>query len=177
MTLFFQRIFSSLICASLISTQASAQYGQNAGFLKDINFDKASGSEFISGNTPGTVLMKVNLWGGVNRPGIHHVPVKTDLMSLLSYAGGPNSKADLEDVTIKRDMGDKQELIEVNVDKLLSGSSHHRVELAPNDIVVVPQSEPLISQDTLGVIAIISVVISTAVAFSVIDRNNRIARD
>lgn len=172
MKLNIRRQLTCLVCCSLISAQA---YGQSASFLNNMTFDRASGAEFISGNQPGTVLMKVNLWGGVNRPGIHHVPVKTDLMSLMSYAGGPTHRANLDDVTIKRDMGNKQEVIEVDVEELLTGASHHHVELAPNDIIVVPESQPLVSQDTVAVIGIISVVISAAIAISVIDRNNRIA--
>src|SRR5207244_1830868 len=63
---------------------------------------RARGNEFVSGDTPGAVLMKVNLWGAVNRPGIHYVPLRTDLVTLLSYAGGPMPNAEMDQMLIKR---------------------------------------------------------------------------
>lgn len=160
------RIFSTLICSFLISAQAAAQNS----YLGIPKFDKVSGAEYVSGNQPGTVLMKVNLWGAVNRPGIHHIPVKTDLMSLVSYAGGPTGKAILDEVTIKREVGNKRKLIRVDVEELIQGVSHHHVELAPNDIVVIPSDEPLISQDTLAIVGLVSIIMSTVLAAVYIDR-------
>ena len=49
------------------------------------------GSEYVSGAQTGNVLMRINLWGAVGKPGIHHVPAKTNLINLLSYAGGPGA--------------------------------------------------------------------------------------
>lgn len=166
----WKRILNLFICTWLFSTQS---FAQSTNYLNIPRFEnKFSGTEYISGNTPGTVLMKVNLWGAVNRPGIHHVPVNTDLMSLMSYAGGPTSKAILDEVTIKRDLGKKRKLIRIDVEELVGGVSHHHVELAPNDIVVIPASEPLISQDTVTMITLISVVASTVLAFVLIDQRN-----
>lgn len=117
--------------------------------------------------------MRVNLWGAVNRPGIHHIPVKTDLMSLLSYAGGPTSKAMLEEVTIKREVGNTRKLITIDVEELIQGVSHHHVELAPNDVVVIQHNEPLIDKDTLSVVTMISVIMSTILTAAFIDRAQR----
>lgn len=63
---------------------------------------KAPGSEYVSGDFSHPVLMQVNLWGGVTKPGIHYVPVHTDLITLLSYAGGPVEGAKLNEIVIKR---------------------------------------------------------------------------
>ena len=114
--------------------------------------------------------MKVNLWGAVNRPGIHHVPVRTDLMSLVSYAGGPTNLAMLDRVTIKRQVGNSRKLIKVDVEELIKGVSHHQVELAANDIIVIPADEALISQDTIALVTVISLVFTTILAGVYIDR-------
>lgn len=145
-------------------------HGQTRNYLGLQMPQKQMGAEFMSGNRPGTVLMKVNLWGAVNRPGIHHVPVRTDLMSLLSYAGGPANNALLGEVTIKREIGTSRKLIKVDVEELIKGVSHHQVELAANDIVVIPASEPLVSQDTLALMGAISLIASTILAAVYIDR-------
>jgi NADH:ubiquinone oxidoreductase subunit F (NADH-binding) len=162
-----KRTLACLISSLFISAQASAQ---NTSYLGLENLAKSGGAEFISGNQPGTVLMKVNLWGAVNRPGIHHVPIRTDLMSLMSYAGGPTGKAILDKVTIKRETENTRKLIKVDVEELIQGESHYNVELAPNDIIVIPTDEPLISSDTLAVVSLVSLVMSTILAAVYIER-------
>ena len=46
--------------------------------------------------------MPVNLWGFVKNPGRYEVPISTDLVQLLSYAGGPLPDADLGSVKVTR---------------------------------------------------------------------------
>lgn len=162
-----RRIVSLGLSIFLVSGQVFAQSSSYLGVQK---FDQSRGAEYVSGNQPGTVLMRVNLWGAVNRPGIHHIPIKTDLMSLVSYAGGPKNDALLDEVTIKREVGNTRKLIKVDVEELIQGVSHHHVELAPNDIVVIPQDEPLVDKDTLAVVTMISVIMSTILAAAFIDR-------
>lgn len=115
------------------------------------------GSEYISGSKPGVVLMKVNLWGSVQKPGIHHIPAKTDLVSLFSYAGGPTELAELDEVIIKRNGANGSEKkISVNVEEILKGSATHNIVLEPNDIIVVPTHKPMISQDTTGFVGLMA---------------------
>ncbi len=162
-----RRIFVFSICLLFLRGQVFAQSSSYLGVQK---FDQARGAEYVSGSQPGTVLMRVNLWGAVNKPGIHHIPVKTDLMALMSYAGGPAHDAILDEVTIKRESGNTRKLIKVDVEELIHGVSHHNVELAPNDIVVIPKDEPLIDKDTLAVVTMISVIMSTILAAAFIDK-------
>ena len=128
------------------------------------------GSEFVSGARSG-VLMKVNIWGAVGKPGIHHVPAKTGLIDLLSYAGGPAARAELDSVLIKRDTGKSRKRIRIDVEEIINGSGIHQIPLEPNDIVVVPVDEPLIAPDTvalLGVVSIITTIVLTG--FLIADR-------
>lgn len=131
-----------------------------------------AGSEYISGSKPGVVLMKVNLWGAVIKPGIHHIPAKTDLISLFSYAGGPLSSAELDSVLIKRvAAGGTEKKISVNVDEILHGSSMQNLMLEPNDIIVVPAHKPVISSDTSLLVSIIATLATLSLTtYILIDR-------
>jgi protein involved in polysaccharide export with SLBB domain len=46
--------------------------------------------------------MSINLWGMVKQPGRYEVPISTDMVQLLSYAGGPMREADLAGVRVTR---------------------------------------------------------------------------
>ncbi len=48
------------------------------------------------------LLIKVNIWGFVQNPGQYMVPNGTDLISLISFAGGPREQAKLNKVKLIR---------------------------------------------------------------------------
>ena len=87
------------------------------------------------------VLMAVNIWGFVGKPGQCMVPYGTDLISLLSYAGGPREEAKIKSIKVVRggDGEKKQgEVIEVNVKEFLEKGNNASIPtLKPGDTVVV----------------------------------------
>ncbi|MDZ7297888.1 MAG: hypothetical protein ONB49_02870 [candidate division KSB1 bacterium] len=48
------------------------------------------------------LLMKVNIWGFVRKPGQYMVPTDTDLIALMSFAGGPIEEARIKAIRIVR---------------------------------------------------------------------------
>jgi protein involved in polysaccharide export with SLBB domain len=62
----------------------------------------ASSAAYYFISKPGEITMSVNLWGHVRNPGRYEVPISTDIVQLISYAGGPSSEADLGTVKIAR---------------------------------------------------------------------------
>lgn len=133
----------------------------------------ASGSEFMAGQEPGTVMMKVNLWGAVNKPGIYHIPVKTDLIALMSYAGGPNDSAIMDEIVIKRNQGKKQTKLSVDLKEVIHSQNTYDLTLQPDDIIVVPAKKPWISQDVTTLAIIASTIASTILTAVLIEQNNR----
>lgn len=127
------------------------------------------GNEYISGQEPGVVMMKVNLWGAVRRPGIHHIPVKTNLIELMSFAGGPSETAILDSITIKRNLGPEQKKISIDLSEIIHDQKHYDLVLKPDDIIVVPASQPWISQNMFLLTMVVSVVASTILSVKLID--------
>ena len=86
------------------------------------------------------LLMRVNVWGRVLRPGQYFVPATTDLITLISVAGGPEDKSRLTDVRVVRAGGNGQEgdVLDVNVKKYLkTGDKRLIPSLKPEDTIVV----------------------------------------
>ncbi|MBN2356727.1 SLBB domain-containing protein [candidate division KSB1 bacterium] len=88
------------------------------------------------------VLMAVNVWGFVHRPGQYMVPYDTDLISLISFAGGPKEEAKIKNIKVVRAAkSDNPQVIEVDVKKFLStGQLTDIPVLKPGDTVVVSGS-------------------------------------
>ena len=87
------------------------------------------------------VLMPINVWGFVLRPGQYMVPFDTDLVSLLSFAGGPQEDAKIKSIRVVRASTKENEdgqVIDVDVKAFLkNGSSDLIPVLRPGDTVVV----------------------------------------
>jgi hypothetical protein len=87
--------------------------------------------------------MTVNLWGEVHQQGVYVVSTNTDIIQLLSYAGGPRDRSNLEEVLVYRTPGKKDVkgriLKNVNVRDILEGKSEP-FPLAPGDMIVVKRT-------------------------------------
>ena len=85
------------------------------------------------------LLVPVNIWGFVQKPGQYMVPNNTDLISLISYAGGPQSSAKISKIRIVRiRSGMENQIIEVNVKKYLNTGNQEIIPvLKPGDTIIV----------------------------------------
>jgi hypothetical protein len=88
--------------------------------------------------TTDEMSIRVNVWGQVSRPGRYTIPIKTDLVSFLSLAGGPLREAKLDEVKIVRHVEGKYEVIKVNIKRYLNSGDPALIPyLMPDDTVVV----------------------------------------
>lgn len=166
------KFFISIIISVQLAAFPIYAQSVDSGFVRaDDVSGLAKGNTFVSGERTSGVLIKVNLWGAVNKSGIHYVPHETDFVSLLSYAGGPKGNANLEDAYIKRKTKDSEEIIPVNIRDLVGSNSSHNPSIYPNDIIVIPENQPTIDPNTVTTIAFISSVMSVLLAGFLISNN------
>lgn len=111
-------------------------------------------------NESNELLIRVNIWGRVGRPGQYYVPAETDLISLMSLAGGPSSRSRLSDVRVVReeDSGE-QDVLNVNVRKYIkTGDKRLIPDLKPEDTVVVHGSGWQLVSDIASVVGQFAIV-------------------
>ncbi len=131
------------------------------------------------------ILMSVNIWGYVAKPGQYVVPRNTDLISLISFAGGPKEGANLSRVRIvrggelatgqadpysvngkpgKSSAGDARVTI-LNVDvkhNLSSGAVGAIPVLKGGDTVLVPQTFGSRFKNAVGISSLVGVIATAA---------------
>lgn len=101
---------------------------------------KASQYRLVMG-ADNEIFMQVNVWGEVKQPGTLQVPDNTDLISLLSFAGGPTENAKLSQVKLIRSFSPKKEVKIINVEKYLKKGNHEAVPIIkPGDTIIVPKT-------------------------------------
>ncbi|MFH1862099.1 MAG: SLBB domain-containing protein [bacterium] len=87
------------------------------------------------------LLMKVNVWGQVEKPGQYFVASDTDLITLISLAGGPADKSRLSNVRLVRTGSSESEVMEINIKKFLKTGDQDLIpNLKPEDTIIVSGS-------------------------------------
>lgn len=84
--------------------------------------------------------IKVSIWGYVRNPGRYNIPCETNLLELLSFAGGPLEGAELDRLMIVRRGGAEKptELKEVTILDLKKYLKATNVSTAATDLLLIP---------------------------------------
>ncbi|MCC7431511.1 SLBB domain-containing protein [bacterium] len=121
--------------SSLILAQNSSLVGpQKYRIAKDSTLGSEEGGDLI-------LLITINVWGEVARPGVYEIPDKTDLISALSLTGGPTASSKIDEIKIVRGDGENKEVIVFNAKKWLKNEYKEEIPiLQPGDTIVVPRT-------------------------------------
>ncbi len=106
---------------------------------------------------PGTINIKVAVWGYVSRPGKYVVPDYTTVSDLLSFAGGPSRDSELDDLRIYRTLENgTEEMIKFNYNDIMwENNLNTKIRFTPklqaSDILVIPGSPKLFWTDWFNI--------------------------
>jgi hypothetical protein len=99
----------------------------------------ASQAAYYYLSKPGEITMQVNLWGNVKNPGRYEIPISTDIVQLVSFAGGPLPEADLATVKIiriAREGGSKKVQFSINLNHI-DQIDEQALSLHPGDTIFI----------------------------------------
>ena len=159
--------FYLLACACLVASLGRAQ-----GLERGVSTTQPSTATpaFFSIAKPGELTMQVNVWGLVNHPGRYEISITTDLLQLISLAGGPAPDADIDAVRVTRFLKTESGITrgEYTVDL----SDLYRVKesnliLQPGDTIMIDRTSWVTIRDLVGIVT--SVAVITATVFTVVN--------
>jgi len=112
-----------IFAISLFSQEASSKSYQSAN---------NSSAYFYSGSMSGSDQLKIYtyIWGQVRKPGMYIVPDNTDLLALLSLAGGPTENAKLTKVRIVRPTAVGEKIIWIDLKEYLETGKEEMIPTA-----------------------------------------------
>lgn len=152
-----------LILTSILFAEGAAQITES-GFAPRLPQASAAAYYYIA--KPGELTMQVNIWGFVKNPGRYEVSNSTDLVQLLSYAGGPLQYAKLDDVRITRvvrsEGGNTKKEFSLDMEDL-EDLTDGDLELRPGDTIFIDHTGWLTVRDVFSVVTT-AAVITAAVA-------------
>ncbi len=109
--------------------------------------NRTAASRYIFSTTDDALMMMVNVWGEVKKPGIYEVPLGIDLIELLSSAGGPTDASKLSSIKVIRIQAENRAnssrtepaVFTVDVRAFLEHGDMSRIpKIRPHDTIVVP---------------------------------------
>ncbi len=98
-----------------------------------------SGSVYFTSHKKDEVLLKGSIWGAVQFPGVHYLPLGTRLLDALSIAGGPLDIADKDELMLSTRTPQGVEVKKVSVYQALSDSAYNPY-IQADDIIVVKEN-------------------------------------
>lgn len=140
----------SLIFSFFLNTNVawskSTKKSENEINLKEFAFPsevenvvKVTGNVFYSPVVKGKVLIPVHIWGEVQRPGLHFIPIGASLIDGLSMAGGLTAQADTDNIRLSHKVDEK---LETKYFDLSEGGNTEAffTELKPRDTIFAERS-------------------------------------
>jgi len=90
-----------ILFAPIFNQRAMAESSESI-YTKPLNVPARPNAEYFSASPDSSIVMPVNVWGNVREPGLHYVPIGSNLNHSISVAGGPTDRADIESVKVLR---------------------------------------------------------------------------
>jgi len=133
--------------------------------------NSAPTNEYLLGSEK-KLEMIVHIWGEVRSPGEYRVEYNTNLVELMSFAGGPSKTANLKKVRLTRaartdstaGLNQDKEIIHFNIQKYLKDADALTAPpvLRPGDVVYIRNNSFHWARETIRVMYEIALVASVA---------------
>lgn len=181
------RILIFILSWVLVTVNPAVSRAYAIGIFEQIKEPQQS-SEYIFRSSPKESLISVQLLGAVNRPGLYYIPANTDLLKLLTLAGGTTNGGDLSEIllrtnqprpwgsSIARPVSDNPMAIHIDGEKLIRNGGTNGVRLQQDDFVYVPPKTAWISSETSRNITIGSIVLGMILTSVLIGKNTDTAK-
>ena len=151
-----------ILLGAMIVCSAGNVAAQLEGNLGGQSSGSTAAAAYYYISKTGEITMPLNLWGMVKNPGRYEVPISTDLIQLVSFAGGPLGEADLSSVKITRieRRDDSFKKVEFTLDlRYLDKLDSQALSLRPGDTIYI-QPKGFGAADLLTYLTTVAVLLS-----------------
>ncbi len=120
--------------------------GLNQGQAHDLITEKLRADYLVNPQVSLTVVRfaskRFTVLGQVNRPGSFELPAQEniDLLEAIAMAGGYTRIAEPGKITVKRRVGEKEQVFTVNAKRMAKNSGTERFTISPGDTITVAES-------------------------------------
>lgn len=166
-----QKKLFHVVTAFVFFISSSFAYGADGSFFEIKEPPRAA--EYIYRSSQKESLIGVQLLGAVQKPGLYYIPPNTDILKLLTLAGGIED-ANLSEVIVRKIDPSQSGVYELDMNKFMRSSADSKpFKLTQDDLIFIPKKEPWISNDVSRTITLVSLVTSIVLTAVLIDKNSK----
>lgn len=140
------------------------------GFGEDTSQSEMKAAEYVMRRFQGERLMPVRIMGGVNRPGIYYLPEGTDVITAISLSGGLMTTSDPSSVKWNQHATQKYRTLDLG-DAIEKPKENNPI-LGNNDVLLVEERTPWISNNTLTLVTVVASILSVALSVKILREKN-----
>jgi competence protein ComEA len=167
---YLQKMMCWFLSASVVFQTGIARAAE-PGYFEVKEPERAS--EFIYRSAPKESLIGVQLIGAIHKPGLYYVPLNTDILKLITLAGGTDD-ADLKNIVVRKVDPAQPGVYELDLNKLMKSPAEAKAfKLAQDDFIYIPKKEPWISNDVSRTITLVSLIATIVLTTVLIDKNSK----
>jgi len=140
--------------SGILTEIAGQEYKTIYNNLNRNNIPLVAGDRYLT-DDDGNIRMWVNVWGHVNNPGYYLIYDGTDVITLLTIAGGLKSGANTTNIKIYREFPNEygEHLIKLNLtDFFKNGNRNIFPKILPNDVYFISEKTSSFLLSKLGII-------------------------
>lgn len=141
----FTSLLTWILAAAMTLSQAGYAQSPTDNFqIRREDPNVKQGGVYYTYNKKNEVLFKANIWGSVQYPGVHFLPLGTRFLDGLSIAGGPLDSANVDEITISSRVANTSEtkLRTINIRTALGNQELNPI-LQPDDIIFVKENRAI----------------------------------
>lgn len=156
---------TTIILASVFSFSVTTFAEQRRGFTDPFERHIA---EYFYSRTGNEILGPVRILGGVDLPGVYHIPKNTDLATLISISGGIDVNSDIHKIKYTK-KGEKTVQLDL-YDHIEQGKE---IFLNNGDTVFIPNKVGWISNETATTLTVIVSILTLGLTAYVVSTRDR----
>jgi hypothetical protein len=112
-----------------------------AAFQSEVGEELRRSQYYLRLGTEDELQFYVHVWGQVRNPGLYLVADGTDVVGLISIAGGPSDGAKLKGTKLIRTAPGSEGIVRINLERFTKSGDYSEVPvLEPGDAIVVPST-------------------------------------
>jgi len=145
---------------ALAAGQGNAPKGGSYTLTDDMI--EARASEYVMRRFPGEHLIPVRILSGVRNPGTYYLPEGTDLITAVALSGGLTPTANPEKLHWNQWSSQKSAILDLG--DAVAEPQKQNPKLGANDVLMIDETKPWISNNTVLLISILTGVLSIALS-------------
>ena len=162
-----QKIISLITSICFLMSSTSAYAESNFFEIKE----PPRAAEYIYRSSPKESLIGVQLLGAVQKPGLYYIPANTDILKLITLAGGID-EANLSEVIVRKTDPSQAGVFELDMNKFMRSSADSKpFKLTQDDLIFIPKKQPWISNDVSRTITLVSLMATIVLTAVLINKN------